>query len=123
MAYLVNPQSFLTAVSQVAAQKNQWELDKLVTYSDVTRYAAADAVETVAREGAYISGLNMQGARWDSAQSIIDKSKPKEMFCAMPVSSKLPAPTKQTTNKNACARMRTFAHSFENASFEEMRFA
>ena len=32
---LVNPQSFLTAISQVAAQKNSWELDKLVTFTEV----------------------------------------------------------------------------------------
>jgi len=87
LSYLVNPQSFLTAVNQVAAQKNQRELDKLVSYSDVTRYATPDKVEAVCREGAYISGLNMQGARWDTTQSIIDKSKPKEMFCPMPVMS------------------------------------
>ena len=85
LSYLVNPQSFLTAVNQVAAQKNQWELDKLVSFSDVTRYATFDKVEAVSREGAYITGLNMQGARWDVSNAVIDRSKPKEMFCAMPV--------------------------------------
>ena len=87
LSYLVNPQSFLTAVNQVAAQKNQWELDKLVSFSDVTRYATFDKVEAVSREGAYITGLNMQGARWDVSNAVIDRSKPKEMFCAMPVMS------------------------------------
>jgi dynein heavy chain len=87
LSYLVNPQSFLTAVNQVAAQKNQWELDKLVSFSDVTRYATFDKVEAVSREGAYIGGLNMQGARWDVSNAVIDRSKPKEMFCAMPVMS------------------------------------
>ncbi|KAH8052760.1 dynein light chain binding protein [Aureococcus anophagefferens] len=86
LSYLVNPQSFLTAVNQVAAQKNQWELDKLVSFSDVTRYATFDKVEAVSREGAYIGGLNMQGARWD-VQRRHRPPKPKEMFCAMPVMS------------------------------------
>jgi len=87
LSYLVNPQSFLTAVNQVAAQKNQWELDKLVSYSDVTRYAAFENVEAASREGAYVCGLYMQGARWEPTQAIIDKSKPKEMFSPMPVMS------------------------------------
>lgn len=37
LAGLVNPQSFLTAVCQVTAQKNQWELDKLVIQTEVTK--------------------------------------------------------------------------------------
>jgi len=37
LAGLVNPQSFLTAVCQVTAQKNGWELDKLVVQTEVTK--------------------------------------------------------------------------------------
>merc|ERR1712178_624269 len=62
---MVNPQSFLTAISQVAAQKNSWELDKLVTFTDVTKKFTVDEVEGSMREGAYIIGLSMQGARWN----------------------------------------------------------
>mmetsp|Transcript_40 Transcript_40/g.117 ORF Transcript_40/g.117 Transcript_40/m.117 type:complete len:87 (+) Transcript_40:1006-1266(+) len=29
----------------------------------------------------------MQGARWDTGANIIEKSKPKEMFCPLPVMS------------------------------------
>eukprot|EP00622_Pseudochattonella_farcimen_P000406 FR734892.1.p1 GENE.FR734892.1~~FR734892.1.p1 ORF type:complete len:214 (-),score=24.64 FR734892.1:38-679(-) len=82
---LVNPQSFLTAISQVAAQKNSWELDKLVTFTEVTKKVTADDCETMLREGSYISGLSMQGARWNMNDTSIEKSRPKEMFCAMPV--------------------------------------
>jgi dynein heavy chain len=39
----------------------------------------------LAREGAYIIGLKLQGARWDNSGQILEKSKPKEMFCPMPV--------------------------------------
>ncbi|CAM9802998.1 unnamed protein product, partial [Choristocarpus tenellus] len=37
------------------------------------------------KDGVYIIGLSMQGARWDMNGSSIEKSKPKEMFCAMPI--------------------------------------
>merc|ERR1719453_192109 len=84
---LVNPQSFLTAISQVAAQKNMWELDKLCTFTDVRKWNTADEVEAPTRDGAYIFGMSMQGARWNGTDSTIEKSKPKEMFCIMPVIS------------------------------------
>lgn len=82
---LYNPQSFLTAICQVTAQKNQWELDKLVTWTDVTKKATVEEVEGVCRDGAYINGLSLQGARWDLPGNIIERSKPKEMFCKMPI--------------------------------------
>merc|ERR1712167_89154 len=34
---LANPQSFLTAICQVTAQANKWELDKLVTWTDPSK--------------------------------------------------------------------------------------
>jgi dynein heavy chain len=37
------------------------------------------------REGAYVHGLFMEGARWDIQQSIIMESRLKELFPAMPV--------------------------------------
>lgn len=53
---LVNPQSFLTAICQVTAQKNAWELDKLVTWTDVTKKATVEEVDVASRDGAYIIG-------------------------------------------------------------------
>eukprot|EP00903_Cladosiphon_okamuranus_P006208 g6103.t2 len=84
---LVNPQSFLTAICQVTAQKNQWELDKLQTQSEMLKKFAIDEVDSHSKEGAYIIGLSMQGARWDPNAVSIEKSKPKEMFCSMPIMS------------------------------------
>merc|ERR1719231_286238 len=42
---LVNPQSFLTAISQVTAQRNMWELDKLCTFTDVRKWLTVDEVQ------------------------------------------------------------------------------
>jgi dynein heavy chain len=83
---LYNPQSFLTAVCQVTAQKNQLELDKLVTWTEVTKKMGADEIEGASRDGgAYINGLSVQGARWDVGGNMLERSKPKEMFCKMPI--------------------------------------
>ena len=94
---LVNPTSFLTAICQVTAQKNHWELDKLVTFTDVTKRMSVDEVDINSRDGAYIVGLSMQGARWDMNNVQIEKSKPKEMFCTMPIMN-VKAVTKEKAN-------------------------
>ncbi len=82
---LVNPQSFLTAICQVTAQKNQWELDKLVTWTDITKRMEVAEIEGISRDGAYITGLYLQGARWDLTAQVLERSKPKEMFSKMPI--------------------------------------
>merc|ERR1719240_1850582 len=71
---LVNPQSFLTAINQVAAQKNQWELDKLVSVTDVLKKMTVEEVDSASRDGAYINGLQMQGARYDMNATSVEKS-------------------------------------------------
>jgi len=82
---LVNPQSFLTAICQVTAQRNQWELDKLGTWTDVTKKITIEEIDSQSRDGAYIIGLCIQGARWDVQAMMLERSKPKEMFCRMPI--------------------------------------
>ncbi len=94
---LVNPTSFLTAICQVAAQKNRWELDKLVTFTEVTKRMSVDEVDAPSRDGAYITGLSLQGARWDVNGCQLEKSHPKEMFCAMPIIN-VRAVTKEKAN-------------------------
>jgi dynein heavy chain len=81
---LFNPQSFLTAIMQVTSQKNNQELDKLVVATDVTK-RLAEQVDTPARDGCYIHGLAIEGARWDIPSGNLESSLPKEMFCLMPV--------------------------------------
>ena len=81
---LINPQSFLTAICQVTAQRQQLELDKLVVQTELLRQMRDD-VDGSSPDGAYIHGLFMQGARWDTPNAVLEKSKPKEMYCAMPV--------------------------------------
>lgn len=42
-------------------------------------------MQGISRDGAYIIGMSLQGARWDTTGGILERSKPKEMFCKMPV--------------------------------------
>mmetsp|Transcript_43486 Transcript_43486/g.107056 ORF Transcript_43486/g.107056 Transcript_43486/m.107056 type:complete len:377 (+) Transcript_43486:1-1131(+) len=81
---LFNPQSFLTAIKQVTCQQQTLELNKLQVYTEVTKRDRG-GIEQAAREGAFVCGMFLEGARWDSTSSSLEESKPKEMFCKMPV--------------------------------------
>jgi dynein heavy chain len=84
LSYMFNPQSFLTAIMQKTAQINKLELDKLTIMTDVTR-KTLEQTESKAREGAYVTGLLVEGARWNWQAGILDECEPREMFCLMPV--------------------------------------
>ena len=43
-------------------------------------------VEAPAKDGAFIHGLTLEGARWDERAGNLEDSRPKELFCPMPVS-------------------------------------
>lgn len=47
------------------------------------------------KEGAYIYGLYMEGARWDFDKHLIASSKPKELFILMPLIHIIPTPDRE----------------------------
>jgi len=81
---LINPVSFLTAIMQQSAQLNGWELDKLYIQTEVTK-KTSEQIESRTRDGAFVSGLSLEGARWNIQGGIIEKARPREMFFQMPV--------------------------------------
>ncbi|XP_058455827.1 dynein beta chain, ciliary-like isoform X2 [Malaya genurostris] len=84
LAGFFNPQSFLTAIMQQTARKNEWPLDKMCLSCDVTKKWKED-ISAPPREGAYVNGLYMEGARWDTTIGSISSSRLKELFPQMPV--------------------------------------
>lgn len=87
-AGLFNPQSFLTAVMQTTARRNGWPLDKTVIATDVTRLLP-EQVDGPPKDGVYIHGLFLEGARWDDKLGALDDSRPKQLSCKMPVRSRI----------------------------------
>ena len=55
-----NPQSFLTAIMQSTARKDELPLDKMCLISEVTNFMTRDNVAAAPKEGAYIHGLFME---------------------------------------------------------------
>ena len=83
---LFNPQSFLTAVMQTTARRQDWPLDRTMIQTDVTKKLTPDDVSVrmhmcahtrmqarththclqgPSKDGALIFGLDLEGARWD----------------------------------------------------------
>jgi dynein heavy chain len=44
-----------------------------------------EEIESNAKEGAYVYGFVLEGARWDIQLGCLEESKPKEMFSVLPV--------------------------------------
>ncbi|XP_041975803.1 dynein beta chain, ciliary [Aricia agestis] len=84
-----NPQSLLTAIMQSTARRYELPLDKMCLQCDVTKkmkedFTIAD-LRGAARDGAYVHGLQLEGARWDVPAGIIMDSRLKDLFPPMPV--------------------------------------
>ena len=70
---------------QVTARKNEWPLDKLATVVEVSKKMTPDEVDGATRDGAYIHGLFMEGARWDTNSGMLDDAILKQLYSPMPV--------------------------------------
>ena len=105
---LFNPQSFLTAIMQTTARKNEWPLDKMCLSVDVLK-KTKDELGSAPREGSYISGLYMEGARWDNNLGQIAESKLKELTPLMPIVyiRAIPVDRKETKNIYECPLYKT----------------
>ncbi|KFW95505.1 Dynein heavy chain 17, axonemal, partial [Phalacrocorax carbo] len=84
LAGFFNPQSFLTAIMQSMARKNEWPLDKMCLSVEVTKKNHED-ITAPPREGSYVHGLFMEGARWDIPSGVITDARLKELTPMMPV--------------------------------------
>ncbi|KAM8838403.1 dynein axonemal heavy chain 11 [Synchiropus picturatus] len=96
---LFNPQSFLTAVMQSLARKNEWPLDKVNLTVDVTK-KFKEEFNQPAREGAYVYGLFMEGARWDIPAGVITEARLMDLTPAMPVISVRAVPNDRQETRN-----------------------
>lgn len=105
---LFNPQSFLTAIMQSMARKNEWPLDKMCLQCDVTKKNKED-FSSSPREGAYIHSLYMEGARWDMQTSAMAEGILKDLTPSMPVIfiKAIPVDKQETRNVYPCPVYKT----------------
>jgi len=88
-------QSFLTGALQNYARKKGIEIDALnfefeFFYEDPTDYSLEIMDRTKCKlkepeDGVYITGLYLEGCRWDFDQNILEESRPKILFSKAPI--------------------------------------
>jgi len=61
---LVSSRAFSSRAQQSTARKNQWPLDKMCLQTDITK-KTLEEISGAPREGAYVFGLFLEGARLD----------------------------------------------------------
>ena len=103
-----NVQAFVTAVMQVACRKNDWALEKVITTADVSKKMTPEEIEGANRDGAYVHGVFMEGARWDLAGGCMEDAFMKELY---PKYGSAHSHSHPTTRKATARAKRAHAHS------------
>lgn len=78
------PQAFLTGTLQNFARKYTKEIDTISFGFKILKQTGVEAVSQAPEDGCYITGLHLEGCRWDSEAQTLSDSRPKELFVAMP---------------------------------------
>jgi hypothetical protein len=85
-----NPQGFLTSMKQVVTRQHKaalWALDDVDYHCEVQMETDGSQIKAPPKEGVFIHGLFIDGARWDKGQQSLAESEPKKLFAPMPVIS------------------------------------
>jgi dynein heavy chain len=103
LAGFTYPTGFLTALLQTTARKNGIAIDTLTWEFPVLTQDAED-ISAAAKEGAYITGLFLEGARWDvSGGGCLTEPLPMELTSPMPIIHFKPTDSKKKVQKSSYA--------------------
>ena len=78
------PTGYLTALLQTSARKNGIAIDTL-NYEHPILTQEPQTISTPAKEGSYVYGLFVEGAKWDSDANALAEPVPMELYAHMPV--------------------------------------
>nr|KAJ3422838.1 Dynein heavy chain 6, axonemal [Polyrhizophydium stewartii] len=101
------PQGFLTGVMQNHARKYNIPIDTLLftykvkDFDEAELRARASDANTLAddEDGVLVSGLFMEGARWDKEKRLLQDSFPMEMYSVMPLIRFIPTQTSPSKDR------------------------
>jgi len=85
-----NPQGFLTSMKQVVTRLHKgqlWALDDVDYMCEVQQEVDGSQVKAPPKEGVFVHGMFIDGARWDKSAGSLAESEPKKLFAPMPVIS------------------------------------
>merc|ERR1712086_74533 len=92
------PSGFLTALLQTSARKNGNAIDSLSWEFPILNQDE-NAIGQYPKEGAYVKGLFLDGARWDYEHGHLAEPLPMELFCQMPLVHFKPVDNKKKVSK------------------------
>ncbi|TYZ61865.1 hypothetical protein PybrP1_000798 [[Pythium] brassicae (nom. inval.)] len=92
------PTGFLTALLQTAARKNGISIDSL-NWDFVVINQNENALAAGPKDGAYIKGLILEGARWDFDHDCLTEPLPMELNSGMPILHFKPVESKKKASK------------------------
>ncbi|XP_053785531.1 dynein axonemal heavy chain 1 isoform X3 [Desmodus rotundus] len=88
------PQAFLTGTLQNFARKSVISIDT-ISFDFKVMHQSVSELEERPKEGCYIHGLFLEGARWDPMAFQLAESRPKELYTEMAVIWLLPIPNRK----------------------------
>jgi len=92
------PSGMLTAMLQTTARKNGLAIDTLNYEFPIINQEESNIAQHP-KEGAYIKGIYLEGARWDFEKGCLTDSMPMELFCPMPIIHFKPSESKKKSSK------------------------
>ncbi|RHY32696.1 hypothetical protein DYB32_002341, partial [Aphanomyces invadans] len=92
------PTGFLTALLQTAARKNGVSIDSL-NWEFLIINQHEDSIVVGPKDGAYVKGLFLEGARWDFEHDCLAEPNPMDLYCNMPMIHFKPVETKKKASK------------------------
>ena len=92
------PTGFLTALLQTSARRNGLSIDTLSWEFPVMNQPET-TLTAPPKEGAYVRGLYLEGARWDGENGCLVEPNPMELYCPMPIVHFKPAESKKKSGK------------------------
>jgi dynein heavy chain len=93
------PQAFLTGTLQNYARKYKYSID-ILSFDFIVIETPINEVLLKPKDGCYISGFFLEGARWDSDSGVLAESSPKVLYTKMPIIWLLPVPNRVKPTKN-----------------------
>eukprot|EP00736_Rhodelphis_marinus_P009344 Rmarinus@m.3249 len=84
------PETYTAALVQTTCRKYGWPLDKSTLYTRVTHYVTPEEVEEKPKDGAYVTGLYLEGATWDLERACLRRQEPRVLVEALPVLEVIP---------------------------------
>ncbi|KEG09899.1 dynein heavy chain [Trypanosoma grayi] len=79
------PQGFLTGVLQAHSREHKIPIDDIRFRTNVTRYEEVEDIVATPSSGVLIHGLFLEGARFSTGASVLEESRPRELYTSMPV--------------------------------------